>query len=236
MRRVIFCSGAGVSAAAGIPTFRDANGLWHSHKIEDVCSMSSWPANFELVHEFYNQRRKDVWDKQCTMFHSLVAELQRDFSSDQVINITTNVDDLFEKAGCLSTLHLHGELNKVSLDYGRVRDGLEDPLVLAKPEFNYKQYPNSKPSVVFFGESAPAYGDLWRIAANTTPDDWIIIAGSSEQVIGFADEFFNAKNVWFVNPDTGLYKTRYGIKKFEMTSEEFARLHSQGVREFLNGQ
>ena len=88
----------------------------------------------------------------------------------------------------------------MSLDWEEVRDGHANPVVLTKPEFDYKSYPKSKPYVVFFNEAAPEYGKMWNLAAQITPDDLVIIVGSSEQVISFRNEFYNANHIWFVNP------------------------------------
>ena len=62
MKKIIIFSGAGLSAESGISTFRDANGLWENHKIEDVCDENTWRDNFDLVHNFYNERRKQLKD------------------------------------------------------------------------------------------------------------------------------------------------------------------------------
>lgn len=135
-KRIIFCSGAGASVAAGIPTFRDADGLWAKHEVEDVCNYKTWRANFELVHQFYEQRRKEIWSCAPTRFHKMVAKLQQEFGSGSVENITTNVDGLFDKAGCLRTIQLHGNIHAMSLDWEEVRDGHANPVVLTKPEFD----------------------------------------------------------------------------------------------------
>ena len=234
MKRIIFCSGAGVSAAAGIPTFRDANGLWHNHKIEDVCNFSTWRDNFQLVHELYNMRRAEVWNKEPTPFHRMVASLQQEFGSDRVINITTNVDDLFEKAGCLNVIHLHGELNKISMDWEKVRDGYEEPLILTQPFHDFYNYPKSKPFVVFFGEGAPEYGKMWRISANVTMDDLVVVIGSSENVISFTDEFCNASKIWFVNNQNNHMVHGYGIKKHIMTSNDFTFTFNKQLKDHLD--
>ena len=57
-KKIIIFSGAGISAESGISTFRDSNGLWEKHRIEDICNQFTWKKNFELVHQFYNQ---SVW-------------------------------------------------------------------------------------------------------------------------------------------------------------------------------
>ncbi len=235
-RRIIFCSGAGASVAAGIPTFRDANGLWANHKVEDVCNYKTWRANFELVHKFYEQRRKEIWDCIPTRFHKMVAKLQYDFGSQAVCNITTNVDDLFEKAGCLRTTHLHGEIKAMSLDWEEVRDGNASPIMLTKAEFDYSAYPKSKPYVVFFNEGAPEYGKMWNLAAEITPDDLVIIVGSSEQVISFRNEFYNANQIWFVNPAAKsiVRPTEYDVKAIESNAEDFAQNFEQEIRNWLH--
>ena len=234
-KRIIFCSGAGASVAAGIPTFRDANGLWANHKIEEVCNYKTWRDNFDLVHEFYNMRRKESWNCVPTRFHKMVAKLQQEFGSTVVENITTNVDNLFEKAGCLRTIHLHGELNLISFDWEEVRDGKADPFALCHPEFDYKFYPKSKPYVVFFGEAAPEYGKMWELAAHITPDDLVVIVGSSEQVVSFRNEFYNANQIWFVNPDACeiVRPTEYGVKRIESVAEHFAENFEQELRNWI---
>ena len=234
-RRIIFCSGAGVSVAAGIPTFRDADGLWAKHEVEDVCNYKTWRANFELVHQFYEQRRKEIWSCAPTRFHKMVAKLQQEFGSGSVENITTNVDGLFDKAGCLRTIQLHGNIHAMSLDWEEVRDGHANPVVLTKPEFDYKSYPKSKPYVVFFNEAAPEYGKMWNLAAQITPDDLVIIVGSSEQVISFRNEFYNANHIWFVNPAAKaiVRPTEYGVKAIKSNAEDFVDNFEQEIRNWL---
>ena len=57
-RKIVVLSGAGISAESGIPTFRDANGLWEGHRVEEVASPEGWRANPGKVLQFYNERRK----------------------------------------------------------------------------------------------------------------------------------------------------------------------------------
>ena len=58
---IVVLSGAGMSAESGINTFRDSNGLWEGHDIMEVASPEGWNANQNLVLDFYNQRRKQLW-------------------------------------------------------------------------------------------------------------------------------------------------------------------------------
>jgi NAD-dependent deacetylase len=60
MRTIVVFSGAGLSQESGVPTFRDANGLWENHKVEDVASQEGWQRDKPLVLNFYAERMKGV--------------------------------------------------------------------------------------------------------------------------------------------------------------------------------
>lgn len=98
--KIIIFSGAGISAESGLATFRDSNGLWANYDPDVVCNYRSWRKNYELVHQFYNKRREELARVRPNVAHKIVCDLAREF---KVINITQNVDDLFERA------HLEGE-------------------------------------------------------------------------------------------------------------------------------
>ena len=109
MKNIVILSGAGMSAESGISTFRDNNGLWKNHRFEDVASPEAWRKDSALVLEFYNMRRKNLFESEPNPGHFALAELEQKFD---VKIITQNVDDLHERAGSSSILHLHGELKK----------------------------------------------------------------------------------------------------------------------------
>ena len=105
---VIF-SGAGLSKESGIPTFRDSkNGLWHNHKVDDVATQEGWQRNKQLVLDFYKARTENVKSCQPNAAHFAIAKLQEKY---RVVNITQNIDDLLERAGCEEVWHLHGDIN-----------------------------------------------------------------------------------------------------------------------------
>jgi NAD-dependent deacetylase len=109
-KKILVFSGAGVSAESGISTFRDSNGLWENHSIEDVASPEGWRRNPSLVLDFYNKRRAQLKEVQPNIAHEIIAELEHYF---EVTVVTQNVDDLHERAGSTKVIHLHGELTKV---------------------------------------------------------------------------------------------------------------------------
>ena len=110
MKKLVVLSGAGMSAESGISTFRDSGGLWEQYRIEEVATPEAWRKDPALVHHFYNLRRKQLAEVQPNAGHYGLVTLEKDF---QVKIITQNVDNLHERAGSSSVLHLHGELMKM---------------------------------------------------------------------------------------------------------------------------
>ena len=110
MKRIVVFTGAGISADSGLSTFRDADGYWDKYRIEDVCTHEAIERNRPLVIDFYNQRRKEVLEKQPNAAHLAIAQLERHFD---VQVVTQNIDDLHERAGSTHITHLHGEITKL---------------------------------------------------------------------------------------------------------------------------
>ena len=98
--RVVVLTGAGVSAESGLKTFRDNNGLWENHRVEDVATPEGFAANPALVYRFYNERRAQLQqpDVQPNPAHKALAELEQALG-EQFLLVTQNVDDLHEQAG-----------------------------------------------------------------------------------------------------------------------------------------
>ena len=107
--RIVILTGAGVSAESGLPTFRASDGLWENHRIEDVASPEGFARDRSLVQRFYNARRAALKTVQPNAAHLAIARLQREFEGDVTL-ITQNVDDLHERGGSPSVIHMHGEL------------------------------------------------------------------------------------------------------------------------------
>ena len=105
--RIVILSGSGLSAESGLPTFRDAAGLWRQHSWQELASPEGWRKNPALVLEFYNERRAKAWHAQPNAAHLAIAALERKFD---VTVITQNVDALHERAGSTNVFHVHGEL------------------------------------------------------------------------------------------------------------------------------
>ncbi len=174
MKKIVILSGAGISAESGLKTFRDAGGLWEGMDVMQVASIDGWRANPALVLDFYNQRRRQLRQVQPNKAHYDIASLEKDH---HVTVITQNVDDLHERAGSSSVLHLHGELLKVR---GTGKKSTAIPwhgdLQLGDTDENGYQL---RPHIVWFGEEVPLLAQAAEIVHIA---DIIMVIGSSMQV------------------------------------------------------
>ncbi len=106
---IVILTGAGISAESGLGTFRDEGGLWAQHDIRDVATPEAFVRNPDLVHGFYNARRAHAAKAKPNAAHKALARLEREWNG-RVDIVTQNVDDLHERGGSQSVLHMHGEL------------------------------------------------------------------------------------------------------------------------------
>lgn len=106
--RIVVLTGAGLSAESGIATFRDSDGLWENHRVEDVATPRGFARDPALVHRFYNMRRSDAAAAEPNAAHRALAQLAQ---RAEVTLVTQNVDDLLERAGAQRVIHMHGALN-----------------------------------------------------------------------------------------------------------------------------
>ena len=170
-KNIVVLTGAGISAESGIKTFRDSDGLWENHRIEDVATFDAWRRNKELGLDFYNQRRRQLLECEPNEAHKLLVTLEEKFN---VHIITQNVDDLHERAGSKNILHLHGELLKVrsTLDEHLVYEWKQDLKVGDK----CGKGAQLRPHIVWFGEQVPMIEVAGKIASQA---DIFIVVGTS---------------------------------------------------------
>ena len=173
-KKIIALTGAGISAESGIKTFRDSNGLWEEHRIEDVATPEGWHRNKQLVLDFYNQRRRQLLECKPNAAHIALADLQKDFD---VVVVTQNVDDLHERAGSKNIIHLHGELLKVrsTVHEHMIYDWKKDLNIGDKCERGTQL----RPHIVWFGEAVPM---IESAAAEIQTADIVLVIGTSMQV------------------------------------------------------
>lgn len=194
-KHVVVLTGAGVSQESGINTFRDSDGLWEGHDVQEVATPQGFARNPELVQEFYNQRRAQLKEVKPNKAHFALVALEENY---EVSIITQNVDDLHERAGSAEVIHLHGQLNKVrSTQYeDLVYDWDKDLKMGDKCAKGYQL----RPHIVWFGEAVPMLDTAVDII---TQADIVIIIGTSMQVypaaslVGFAPA---RTPVYYVDP------------------------------------
>ena len=112
-KKVVVLTGAGISAESGISTFRDSDGLWEQYRVEDVATYDAYLRNPELVLNFYNERRRQLFQVKPNEGHRQLVRLEEKYD---VRIITQNIDNLHEQAGSTHVLHLHGLLTQARSD------------------------------------------------------------------------------------------------------------------------
>jgi NAD-dependent deacetylase len=181
MAKIVFLSGAGLSAPSGIRTFRDAGGLWEEYDVMEVCSTQGYEANPQKVHQFYDKRRQELEFKKPNSAHEMIARLKKEFPS-QIAVITQNVDDLLERAGCEDVVHVHGTLTHLRcLDCGEVfYIGYKSQARVKCPTCKGLHV---RHHVVMFGESAPLYA---KMQEELNDAQLLVCIGTSGQVVNVA--------------------------------------------------
>ncbi|HHB78599.1 MAG TPA: NAD-dependent deacylase [Saprospiraceae bacterium] len=195
MRKIAVLTGAGMSAESGISTFRDSNGLWENHDIMDVASPQGWQKNPKLVLQFYNERRRQLKEVEPNLGHLALKKLESAF---EVTIITQNVDDLHERAGSSTVIHLHGELRKArSTGYPSLVYDWEGDINWGDLCERGNQL---RPHIVWFSEDVP----MLKTAADVVSDaDIVLIIGTSLQVYPAAGLFeFAPPNaqIYYIDP------------------------------------
>jgi len=197
MKKIVVLTGAGVSAESGLKTFRDHDGLWHDHRVEDVATPEAWERNMDLVLEFYNERRKNLAEAKPNAAHLALARLEDKYD---VTIITQNIDDLHERGGSSNVMHLHGELKKV-------RSSVDPSLVQQLQGWELKRGDlcekgsQLRPHIVWFGEPVPL---IMEAAALCEQADILLIIGTSLQVYpaaGLLHYTFAGAPKYYIDPN-----------------------------------
>mgnify|MGYP006144293269 CR=1 FL=1 len=196
MKKLVVLSGAGVSAESGVATFRDSGGLWEGHDVMEVASPEGFRKNPALVLDFYNKRRKQLFEVHPNAAHKAIASLEADFD---VTVITQNVDDLHERAGSTNVVHLHGELLKAR-SVNNDNDSIDWHKDINLGDLHTDGY-QLRPHIVWFGEAVPAIMEAMEIVQKA---DYIIVIGTSLQVYpaaGLIDYAQPNAPIYYIDPN-----------------------------------
>ena len=173
-KHIVVLTGAGISAESGLRTFRDSDGLWMGHNIEDVATPRGFAKDPNLVLDFYNMRRREIRNVLPNEAHKGLASLEKYF---EVTIITQNIDDLHERGGSTNVIHLHGEIFKMF--------GVQSPekVLEVKEDIFVGDLCSSgsqlRPYIVWFEEEVPMIEEAARIMQTA---DIFVLIGTSLQV------------------------------------------------------
>lgn len=179
--KILVLTGAGISAESGVPTFRGSDGLWEGHQIEEVATPEAFQRNPELVHKFYNARRRNLLEESIAPnpAHIALAEFES-CHPDEFLLVTQNIDNLHQRAGSRNVLSMHGELLKARCTLtGDVIDWHDDLGVDSHHPSEPDLVGTLRPHIVWFGEMPMG---LERIAAFAEDCDLFIAIGTSAVV------------------------------------------------------
>lgn len=174
--KIVVLTGAGVSAESGIRTFRDADGLWEQHRVEDVASPDGWEKDPHLVWRFYSERRAQALTVEPNAAHEALAAWEEHLG-DGFFLATQNVDALHEAAGSRRLVHMHGELMKSRCESDACERGPFDDR-----RTHFQRIPRCacgariRPHIVWFGETP---FEMHRIKRHVQACDLFVTVGSS---------------------------------------------------------
>jgi len=176
-QKIVVLTGAGISAESGLSTFRDNNGLWDNHRVEDVATPEAFDRDPNLVQRFYNMRRAALNTVEPNAAHQTLAKAEKQFES--FLLVTQNVDDLHERAGSQNLLHMHGELLKKRCVQCHQITAINTDLTLESICQHCERAGTLRPHIVWFGEM-PLYMD--DIMSTLMQCDLFISIGTSGTV------------------------------------------------------
>lgn len=188
-QNIVVLTGAGISAESGVKTFRDNNGLWENHEVEEVATPEAFVANPDLVYRFYNARKAQLLsgDVNPNPAHFALAELEASIDGNFTL-VTQNVDNLHERAGSRNVIHMHGELLKS-------RCLVSNKVVYAEHDIDAtsrcsccQPAQGMRPHIVWFGEMPIAMEQIYEVLNQADVFISIGTSGNVYPAAGFVQE------------------------------------------------
>ena len=190
--KVVVLTGAGISAESGLRTFRDNDGLWENYRIEEVATPQAWEHDPELVWRFYQARRRQMSEVEPNPAHLALAKLEAELEDYTLI--TQNVDDLHERGGSKSVIHMHGRLETLRCEKSQQIEHRMDDSDL-DDEYVYcnccSEQSRMRPDIVWFGETPMQMEEIYEAVESC---DVFIVVGSSGHVYPAAGMVHVAKS------------------------------------------
>ena len=207
-KKILFFTGAGISAESGIDTFRGKGGMWNRMKPQELASFDGFMRNPNLVWEWYQYRRKILKGTGPNPGHFAIAEFEKYI--DTVTVVTQNVDNLHFRAGSTNILELHGNIERNYCIDCKTYYGMDDFLDVDEAPKCPKCGGMIRPDVVWFGEDLPQdiFAKAEKIAKQS---DICFVVGTSAVVYPAAYIPLSAK-------EGGSYVVEINIEPTEITN------------------
>lgn len=174
-RSTVILTGAGMSAESGLPTFRGQNGLWRTHRVEELASPEGFARDPALVWAWYDERRAAHGRAEPNAGHVALARIKQRLR--EVTLVTQNVDSLHRRAGSSDVLELHGHLRSARCDRCSARLPL-DARPMTPERVAHDCGGRFRPDIVWFGEALPPA--IWERAAQAAQRaDVVLVVGTS---------------------------------------------------------
>jgi len=172
-RKIVFVTGAGISQESGIPTFRGKDGLWRNHDAMKLATIDAFYDNPKLIWEWYNERRKNIFQAKPNPGHEAIAELEK---YAEVVVLTQNIDGLHQRSGSSRVLELHGSIVKIKCSVCDYKEEILTEISELPPLCKCGNI--LRPDVVWFGESLSQ--NVWQNAISFASNcDLMVIVGTS---------------------------------------------------------
>lgn len=186
--KIVFFTGAGISAESGIPTFRGEDGIWNKLSPEELANFNAFMRNPKMVWEWYQYRRKIIHNSKPNAGHLAMVEFEKYFP--EVTVITQNVDNLHRRAGSRTVYELHGNIEKNYCIKCKKRydEDLDFDDGIPKCECGGL----IRPDVVWFGEYLPV-DQLRKSEQATISSDIFFVVGTSAVVYPAAGLVYTAR-------------------------------------------
>jgi NAD-dependent deacetylase len=147
-KRIVFFTGAGMSAESGVPTYRGHGGIWSQYRWEAYACQEAFDADPEKVLKFHELRRTAILACTPHAGHALIAALEK--KHQRITVVTQNIDGMHQKAGSRNVIELHGSIWRMRCPYDGISNDIGE---------NYKSYRCEKcgswlrPDITWFGDT-----------------------------------------------------------------------------------
>ena len=218
---IVILTGAGISQELGLPTFRDAGGVWATVNLEEVATPAAFARDPARVQEFYNLRRRQLQDPAVRpdAAHDALARLEAS-RPGEVMLVTQNIDDLHERAGSRGVVHMHGELLKARCTAcGRTTRWYDD-ITAADACPSCAIEGQLRPHVVWFGEMPLELDAIYQGLAECRLFLAIGTSGQVQPAAGFVEEARRA----------GAHTVELNLEPSEVGSRFAERLYGRATR------